>query len=120
MDEDDNVEENTPIETSIRASRPERIPTLKGEEYQRLLLQRDYSIASRAWRKQATKAEAVLADSCDVPALQHEISILAGRMDDLANAKINLGVLFSDEQASIYEQWCYLHQRISSDLNMRS
>ena len=46
VDEDD-VEENTPIETSIRASRREKIPTLKGEEYQRQLLQRDYSTASR-------------------------------------------------------------------------
>jgi hypothetical protein len=119
VDEDGFTEEKTAFETGVRASQQERIPTLKGEEYRRQLLQRDYLIASRAWRKQANRAEAVLADSADVSALQHERSMLEGRMDDLANVQINFGALFSEEQSSIYEQWCRIHQNILSDLNTR-
>jgi hypothetical protein len=52
VDEDGVTEEKTAFETGIHEGQRERIPTLKGEEYQRQLLQRDYSIASRAWRKQ--------------------------------------------------------------------
>lgn len=119
VDEDGVTEENTTFETAIRASQRERIPTLKGEEYQRQLLQRDYSTASRAWRKQANIAEAVLADSADVVALQHERSMLEGRMDDLANMQVKFCALFSGEQSSTYEQWCRIHQKILTDLNTR-
>ncbi|CAB4030374.1 Hypothetical predicted protein [Paramuricea clavata] len=73
----------------------------------------------RAWRKQANIAEAVLADSANVFALQHERSILSERMDDLANTKIKAGGLFSREQSTTYEQWCRIHQKILSDLNTR-
>ena len=83
VDEDGVTEEKTAFKTGIRESQRERIPTLKGEEYQRQLLQRDYSIASRAWRKQANIAEAVLVDSADVVALQHERSILLEVQDNL-------------------------------------
>jgi hypothetical protein len=38
--------------------------------------------------KTANIAEAVLADSADVFALQYERLILSGRMDDLANTQI--------------------------------
>ena len=57
-----------------------------------------------------------------MPALQHERSTLAGRMDDLANAQINLGALFSKEQLNTYEQWCRLHKnmRISKVMDDRS
>ena len=43
VDEDGVNEEKTAFETGIRESQREKIPTLKGEEYQRQLLQRDYS-----------------------------------------------------------------------------
>ena len=119
VDEDGVTEEKTAFETGIRESQREKIPTLKGEEYQRQLLQRDYSSASRAWRKQANIAEAVLADSADVFALQHERSILSERMDDLANTQIKFGGLVSREQPTTYEQRCRIHQKILSDLNTR-
>lgn len=103
VEEDGVTEGKTAFETSIRTSQRERIPTLKGEEYQRQLLQRDYSIASRAWRKQANTAEAVLADSSDVAALQYQRSVLEERMDDLVNVQVKFGAFLSREQSSTYE-----------------
>ena len=53
---------------------------------------------------QANKAEAVLVDFCDVPALQHDRSMLEGCMEDFAHTKINLGALLSNKESSINEQ----------------
>jgi hypothetical protein len=61
--------------------------------------------------KTANIAEAVLADSADVFALQYERSILSGRMDDLANTQIQFGGLFSGKQSITYEQWCRIHKK---------
>ena len=83
-----------------RLSQRQRVPTHKGKEYQQHLLERDYTTAVRAWRRQANKAESALADSADVDLLQQERAKLESRMDDLTNSYLSLNEVDYNEASS--------------------
>ena len=62
-------------------TRPERAMTEKGSAFKRDILDKDYRLAIREWRKQLNKIRNIVADLNESEAVRHERSFLETRFE---------------------------------------
>ena len=99
----------------------DRVPTEKGREYRKQLLERELTRTLKLWRKELESAESALADTSNTSILQQKRNALEKSMRDLSSVHDNL-INFSsiteiNELLRRYDAWHMEHRQIFKALN---
>ena len=76
----------------------ERVPTLKGKQYQQELAERDFKNSLRSWKGQISKLKSIIVVTLDKAVLQQERGKLEARLEDLSNAHFKAMDVFQSEE----------------------